>query len=378
MPIPPHPSFAQQAPLLSAPLLLLDGGLGTTLSQPPYNITFSSDTTPLWSSHLLTTVSGRATLLDVQRSFVQAGSQVLLTVTYQGSLEGFARTRRADGVEDGADSGDGVGEGIGEVIREVEARGMMRGAVGIAREAFEREGKGRGEGIVALSLGAYGATLVPGQEYEGNYGSWGEEELVEWHRRRLEVFFDGQGSGEKEHVWADVAVVAFETLPRLDEVRAVRRVMTGVDRPFWVSCVFPGEKDGEEKYTLPDGKGVRELVAALLGGDEPRPWGIGINCTKIWKVRDLIVEFEQAIENAGYEKTRLVLYPDGAGDLVYDTTKQEWLPADKKKGSGKAWDEDMTEIATEVTRRGKWNGIIIGGCCMTGPEQIAALKGRVL
>ncbi|ETN47136.1 uncharacterized protein HMPREF1541_01326 [Cyphellophora europaea CBS 101466] len=378
------PSNPHRHPSLSHPLLILDGGLGTTLTAPPYAQHFISATTPLWSSHLLTTPSGPDTLLAAHAAFARAGANVLLTATYQASFEGFRRTPT-------------VPQGAG--IVEEDAARFMRAAVKVAREGFrvvarkeegdgereeEHEGGGR-KGVVALSLGAYGATLLPSAEYSGEYpeGMRGEEALGEWHWRRLQVFFD-------EGVWREVDVVAFETLPRLEEIRGVRAAMRAVEecgvseKPFWISCVFPGEggNEAQEGHRLPDGSTVREVVDAMLGGDEARPWAVGVNCTKIWKVRRLLEEVEWAIAEGGYETPRLVLYPDGAGNLVYDTSRQEWLPRDGAGeghgGKGKGWGEEMADIVRETQERGKWKGMVVGGCCMTEPEEIRELSERLI
>src|SRR5438034_1581599 len=73
-------------------VLLLDGGLGTTL-EDTYQVQFS-DTTPLWSGHLL--ISSPETLLKAQTAFARAGADILLTATYQASLAGFSRTLAID------------------------------------------------------------------------------------------------------------------------------------------------------------------------------------------------------------------------------------------------------------------------------------------
>lgn len=62
---------------MTPPILNLDGGLGTTLEAPPYNITFTSPP---------------STLHEVHRDFLSAGADIILTATYQTSFEGFART----------------------------------------------------------------------------------------------------------------------------------------------------------------------------------------------------------------------------------------------------------------------------------------------
>lgn len=289
------------------PIFLLDGGLGTTL-EDQYSVQFG-DHTPLWSSHLLLCDAG--TLLDAQTGFAEAGVDVILTATYQASVKGFAATSHLGGECRAGYTAD-------------EAASYMRDAVTIARKAF-----GGRAGTVALSLGAYGATVVPSQEYSGDY----DEEhrsvkaLREWHAERLRLFT------RAAETWKDVDMVAFETVPLLDEVRAVREAYGDIcagdweaEKPFWVSCVFPGEQ-----AKLPDGSLVEEVVGAMLKPEDglPIPFGIGLNCTKIWKVREVVLEFEKAIgklvasgEIAGWPS--LVIYPDGAQGLVYNTEKRVW------------------------------------------------------
>jgi homocysteine S-methyltransferase len=324
----------------SPPILLLDGGLGTTLADL-HSYAFSSST-PLWSSHLLLSDSDCSTLSSVQTSFVRAGANVLLTATYQASYEGFAKS----GVSD-----------------EREARRMMRAAVNVARRSFkEREGgesmiKGEEtKGLVALSLGAYGATMLPSQEYSGNYDMEHSSisQLRDWHLKRMSTFLPSSvssppsmGKGEEDACWDEIDFVAFETLPRLDEILAVREtmanisVMTGIgskEKPFWISCVFPGEGNA-----LPDGSSIRDAVRAMLIKRENSrtPMAIGINCTKVGKVEGLILEFEAAVaevltsesmvENEGMHGTdesgkwpALVVYPDGTNGEVYNTTTKVW------------------------------------------------------
>jgi homocysteine S-methyltransferase len=288
------------------PIYLLDGGLGTTLADT-YNYIFDN-TTPLWSSQLL--ITDPATLLKAQTAFADAGADVILSATYQASFEGFARA----GVD------------------ELDAGVFMRDGVEIARRAF---GGKKGKGKVALSLGAYGAVMVPSQEYSGEYdgGHVTREALREWHLKRLGVFLPDHGVSEEEvkgKCWQDVDYVAFETLPRIDEVGAVRDVMSSAgkerQKPFWISCVFPGEGT-----LLPDGSSVREVAKAMLGKSDGGavPIGIGINCTKVGKVQSLILEFEDAIKelvgNGEIEEwPSLVVYPDGTNGEFYNTVTKEW------------------------------------------------------
>jgi homocysteine S-methyltransferase len=226
----------------SIPILLLDGGLGTSL-EDLYSVKFSENT-PLWSGHLL--VSSPGTLQNLQSTFAIAGADVILTATYQVSFFGFSKTPRFSGGGDVGYSRD-------------ETEGYMRSAITIARKAIN-EG-GRRDGLLALSLGALGAVLIPSQEFTGaypaQYDHW--KGLYNFHLERIHVF-----SSDKP-TWEQIDIVAFETLPVVREVRAVREVMGELDREgigmkkFWISCVFP-----REDLRLPDGTGVADLVREMV------------------------------------------------------------------------------------------------------------------
>jgi homocysteine S-methyltransferase len=285
---------------------ILDGGLGTSL-EDQYGVKFDHSM-PLWSTHFI--IEGESTLQACQRDFVDAGVDILLTATYQTSIEGFSRTR-TDEFPDG-------------IPRTAIPRYLAK-AMAIAEAA-------RGGGTttkLALSLGPYGACMVPGQEYSGRYDAAhdSEDALYRWHLERLRLFDELDGG-----LCNRVQYVALETIPRLDEIRAVRRAVrdAGITAPFWVTCVFPGEG-----RTLPDGSSVDDVVGAMLdpevGGAVP--WGIGLNCTKIHLLPGLVEAFEVNVrklmdDGRVQSAPSMVLYPDGTNGEVYNTTTKEWeMPA---------------------------------------------------
>lgn len=285
-------------------LKLLDGGLGTTLKDD-FNVQCDGVLHPLWSSHLL--ISSPDTLLEAQTRFVDTGAQILLTATYQASFEGFARTRTPERY---AETG----------VSRKEASEFMRSAVFIAKNAY-----GSMKGEIALSLGAYGAVMVPSQEYTGAYDAEhaNADSLGAWHKERLDVFVS------RPETWKQIDMVAYETIPRVDEVSAVRAIMSdlgGRSKPYWISCVFPNEDD-----CLPDGTSIDELVRVMLSTrhDESLPFAIGLNCTKLHKVERIVRKFEAAIRHLQLEEENvqwpsLVVYPDGTRGEVYNTTTCEW------------------------------------------------------
>ncbi|KAI4257872.1 MAG: hypothetical protein LQ352_001458 [Teloschistes flavicans] len=373
------------------PIRFLDGGLGTTLELPPHNAEFREGSS-LWSSDFL--ISSPDTLSGVHQAFVDAGADIILTATYQASLAGFAASKKLSGDQTALHTGQPH-----ESLRESrpasrdthgpeEAAVLMRKAVPLAKQAVlsrqhEAESNSRG---VALSLGAYGATMQPSTEYSGEYKPQHMQTvqgLAEWHAERLEIFKNDQVT------WKDVDYVSFETLPVLWEVQAVRQIMAKHNRShymrqWWISCVFPNED-----LTLPDGSSVSAVVETMLhepdSGEWQRPWGIGINCTDIKKLDDLILQYESSTARIlGSDAERdawpwLVTYPDGAQGSVYNTEIQEWeiSPEMKAKGPQRPWHEELAEIISKTAKRGRWPGILVGGCCKTTPNDIKELRAQL-
>lgn len=328
-----------------ASVQILDGGLGTSL-QDQYGIKFDSSSTPLWASHLL--VSDPTTLQACQQDFGAAGVDVLLTATYQVSPEGFARTKTAE-YPDGIPK-DAIGR-------------FLRTSVEIAERA-----KLRDSAKIALSLGPYGACMIPGQEYSGAYDAAhdNEESLYWWHLDRLKLFVEAEGD-----LLSRMQYVAFETLPRLDEVCAVRRAIrdSGITAPFWISCVFPREDD-----LLPDGSSIEQVVEAAVtpmdGGLVP--WGIGMNCTKIHKLPVLIEKFGAAVAGAitagqVAAAPALVLYPDGTNGEVYNTTTQTWGIPDSQRSE----ERDTVSIRRFCGARLAW--MVLTGYSVLGRSNLHKL-----
>ncbi|KAL8339493.1 hypothetical protein RB601_005869 [Gaeumannomyces tritici] len=345
-----------------ATIKILDGGLGTSL-EDKYGVKFDHSR-PLWSSDLL--VSDPSTLLSCQRDFATAGADVVLTATYQVSLEGFAGTSTLEfpsGIPSGA------------VPRFLET------AVDVAERAAG------GAAALALSCGPYGACMVPGQEYSGRYDGAhdGEAALAAWHLERLRLYDESflvSASGPR------LQYVAFETLPRLDEIRAVRKAFAAVDGGafpgrFWIACVFPGD---DEK--LPDGSTVEQAVEAMLGplDEGGQPWGIGINCTKLHKIQGLVKRFEDAVtglvqRGVVKEAPALVLYPDGTNGEVYNTTTKTWeapVGFENDEVPKIPWESSLAEVVQRSKERAVFTSFLVGGCCKANHENIKALRSSLM
>lgn len=251
-----------------------------------------------------------------------------------------------------------------------------------ARSRFQTDGV-----KVALSLGPYGAICVPAREFDGIYPppygppnnintfGPGEEELdekairalSEFHLTRLLVF------ATHSPTWKKIDCIAFETIPLLREITAIRRAVRALyeqnpaveRKPWWISTVYP---DGR----FPQGCEIGQVVdTALREGDGERPDGLGVNCTSTNLLADVLSKFTLALPSN--LTPWLVAYPNG-GD-VYDPVAREWTAGTGAKGDG--WATELVNIVENYTSGDVWGGVIVGGCCRTGPKEISALASKL-
>ncbi|KAJ7213032.1 Homocysteine S-methyltransferase [Mycena pura] len=397
-----------------------EGDVGTTLEQ-----TFGLDIshTPLWSAEVA--IEHPETIVDAHLAFLRAGARMILTSTFVSGLPAYQYSLSTFQL---------AGYSAADAHR------LMARCVQLAEEARARfcaernlDAAAAASVKIALSLGPYGAGLSPAQEFDGFYpppfGPRGYapgagntntfarredeeaavEALAQFHLGRLRAITRDAGA------WRAIDAVAFETVPLVREARAVRVAMGrlfadaadsdgsrgGVQRkPWWVSFVFP---DGRFPETVPGPHGeelrhvsVRAIVAAAFqdttsgdGEPLPRPSALGINCTNVDALPELLAEMEDALREillAGHasseeeapewhsERPWLLLYPNG-GD-VYDPVSQTWVV----KGNKGVWAEKLRSIVTNLreehfgAKQSVWAGVVVGGCCRTGPEDIALLS----
>ncbi len=284
---------------------VIDGGLASELEYIGARIDG-----PLWSAHVLEDEPEK--LAAVHRAYIAAGSQCIATCSYQVSRMGYA------GVGLSAERADAA------LLRSVEL------ARSVVAEFLGRRV------LVAGSLGPYGAALHNGGEYHGNYDC-SYSDLVQFHRERIEVFAGATGTQVPD-------LLAFETFPSLEEVRAAGEAMAAWPQLrawFSFSC-----RDGEH---VGHGELLRDCAAFVAAF--PQTVAIGVNCVPPKWVPSLIGELR-----AGSDKPILV-YPN----------------------SGEGWDAEArcwtgtTDPADFGARSAEWfaaGAQIVGGCCRTRPAHI--------
>lgn len=283
--------------------VLLDGGLATELEARGHDL---SD--PLWSARLLR--DSPQAIAEVHAAYFRAGAAVATTASYQASFEGFGLH--------------GMGRG--------EAAELLRRSVELARSARD---EAETEGLrIAASIGPYGAALADGSEYRGRYGL-SVAALQRWHRPRLEILAD-----------AGADVLAFETVPDVDEAEALVNLVRSVGVPAWLSYTVDGNRTRA-------GQPLDEAFAVAAGVDEIV--AIGVNCC----APDDVLP---AIRVAG-------LGSEGKPIIVYPNSGERW--------DGRAWTGESRFSARLARKWAAAGARIIGGCCRVGPDDIAELA-RVL
>jgi homocysteine S-methyltransferase len=311
----PHPDLIAQA-LDLFDVLVLDGAMGTELERRGCDLA-----DPLWSARVLIEQPGL--IAQVHADYLAAGADVIVTASYQASLEGFARRG----------------------MSEREARRLIGASVEISRSARDVFWDGLGEAgrqarprpILAGSVGPYGAFLADGSEFRGDY-PLDRARLDAFHRPRIASLLE-----------AGVEILALETLP---SAREAEILLDLIEREFsgaraWVSF------SARDASRISNGDDLGAAVHRLA----PRApvAAIGVNCTR----PELIAGLIGAV--AANTDKPILAYPNGGGG--YDAANHSWEEPDAPL--------NLAGMASDWRARG---ARLIGGCCRTTPRDIAALS----
>jgi homocysteine S-methyltransferase len=242
--------------------MLLDGGLSTALERLGHNLN-----TSLWSGELLRTAPDQ--IEAAHRAFIDAGAQIIITSSYQISMDGCAKRGWT----------------------EQDVRDALLLSTELARSAAAGT-----KTLVAASVGPFGASLADGSEYRGNYGK-SKAELKNFHRMRLQVLSEGQPD-----------LLAIETIPEIKEAEAILELLHEQDIkiPFWVtfSC-----KDDRHISSGEFFKDAVALVSGIVGAI-----GVGVNCTAPEFVTPLLASAKSRIP--------YVVYPNSG--RTWNAENKEW------------------------------------------------------
>lgn len=299
----------------AAGVVVLDGGLATELEARGHDLADR-----LWSARIL--VEDPGAIEAVHRAYFAAGASVATTASYQATVQGFA----AAGLD-----------------REA-ALGAIRRSVTLARSARDAHadatpGADAADLHVAGSIGPYGAMLADGSEYRGDYDP-GEAALRELHAPRMDALLE-----------AGADLLAIETIPARREAEVLVRLVEERGATAWLSYQCRDER------STAAGEAIGSAVTVVNGA---RGFvAVGMNCTAPRHIGTLLAAARIATT------LPLIAYPNG-GD-TWDAADRRWVAAD---ASGAF---DGRAAAGWAASGAGW----IGGCCGTGPADIAVLRAAV-
>jgi homocysteine S-methyltransferase len=294
--------------------VVLDGGLATELEARGHDL---SDR--LWSARLL--LSDPDAIEAVHTAYFAAGAEVATTASYQATIQGF----EAAGLDRAA--------ALAAIRRSVELARRARDTFG------ERMGRAQGDLKVAGSIGPYGAMLADGSEYRGDYDP-GEAVLRDLHAPRIEALLE-----------AGADILAIETIPTTREADVLVELVDELGATAWLSYQC------RDATSTAAGEPIGEAMAVADGATGIV--AVGVNCTAPRHLPALLRAASAVTDKP------LVAYPNG-GD-TWDATLRRWQAGDGNGGY------DARAVAS-------WTALgasFVGGCCGTGPADIAALAVAV-
>ena len=296
--------------LKSGRILLLDGGMSNQLEAQGFDLN-----NELWSAKVL--LSNPRAIVDAHLHYLEAGSQCVITTSYQASISGLVKTG----------------------LNESQAKDLILNSVTLAEQAIKEymvSNSSTERPFVAASIGPYGASLADGSEYHGDYGV-ADAVLIDHHKKQIDLL-----------ATTNAEIFACETIPSLQEARVLKQLLAEQEKPAWISFSC---KDGRH---LSDGTQIEDCVREF--NQCSNPVALGVNCTN----PKYMVELIERIKVTCPEKF-IVVYPNSGED--FDATNKTW--------HGTA---SPNECGSASTKWQKAGANIVGGCCRMGPEHIVSIK----
>lgn len=292
--------------------LILDGGLSNVLED------FGCDlNNKLWVANLLNT--NPEAIIKTHLAYLDAGAQIISTSSYQATIPGFMK--------------------LGFTNSESEA--LILKSVQLANIALQRyslKNNPQHKPLIAGSIGPYGAYLADGSEYRGHYNI-SDKALTEFHIKRIKLLDE-----------SNCDLLAFETIPSIQEIKVLSEILKTTKTPAWVSLSCKDENH------INDGTSIKEAAALLK--NHPNVFAIGVNCTAPEYISSLITALKSAVGNK-----KIIAYPNSGES--YNAKSKTWI-----ENSNPISFAEMTSEWMEL------GADIIGGCCRIGPKHIKNISNR--
>ena len=289
---------------------ILDGGLASDLFINGGFDKSKLNNDPLWSARVV--LENPSSIKECHKRFLNAGSNVISTSTYQASVEGYMKHCG---------------------LSKEKAEEVIGSSVDLAKAAIA-ECKLDYDVIIAGAISPYGAILHDMSEYSGSYiDSTSYKTLKEFHKTNVQILAS-----------KGVKLFAFETMPALLEAQALVELLH--DYPHckaWLS--FTTLNGTHTSY----GESFTKVFQTFQ--DDPQVIAIGTNCCDP-KFTKLVLD--AAVGQLGDHQS-CIAYPNNRRNSESTADECQWA-------------NDLCQwVATGVLG---W----VGGCCEVTPRHIKLVK----
>ncbi|XP_075153869.1 betaine-homocysteine S-methyltransferase-like [Haematobia irritans] len=314
-------------------VLVKSGGFSTQLSK---YVTGKIDGDPLWGSRF--DLEDPSAVIRTHLDFLENGAQIILTNTYQSSVEGFMKHLN---------------------LSREQSMELIKKSCALAKEARDQyikkiqTSEGVIEPILILgSVGPYGAVLNDGSEYDGGYASkMSKIDMKQFHRVRIEALLEGGVDG-----------LAVETMPCQMEAEAITEMLLS-EYPgikFWISfqCkddLHIANGDNFANACIKIWNLIKENCGPSRSIDDTF-FGIGVNCVN----PKIVTKLLKSVHSKGFGQPPFIVYSN-KGE-IFDA-ERGWIGQDK-----------CVPIATFVPEWISLGARIIGGCCRVYPDDILEIR----
>ncbi|CEP64502.1 homocysteine S-methyltransferase family protein LALA0_S12e00254g [Lachancea lanzarotensis] len=306
-------------------ILLLDGGQGTELENRGICISH-----PLWSTLPFLTKDEKElkVIKEMYQDFVRAGSNTLMTITYQSS---YSSVKKNAG---------------GLINTEEEYVAFLESII----EFTDRECTSSDEYLVG-SVGPYATYLSNGSEYSGDYGK-DKIDFIEYYRPQVKTFARSPR----------IDLIGIETVPNINEFEALLSPAFAhlcSSKPYFISITTDANGNLRDGTSLQDICLTIEKAAPFF---PPNFLFFSINCVEFAHCTKIMCSLNNCLDSLNVDRRFSFkgVYPN-SGEIYHGDT-HSWskgLHAEDQR----SWEDMAYQLLDQQCT-------MIGGCCRTGPKEI--------
>ncbi|SCV04942.1 LANO_0G14840g1_1 [Lachancea nothofagi CBS 11611] len=309
---------------INGQILVLDGGQGTDLEERGINVSH-----PLWSTLPYLTRDGAQLecIRDMYHSFIKAGSNALMTVTYQASYSSLKKFSD------------------GQVNNDAEYASFLDYII----EFTEKECISDNQYLVG-SIGPYAAYLSNGAEYTGDYGDK-PIDFISHYRPQVTHFASS----------TRVDIIGIETIPNIAEFKALLSLEFAKmcsSKPYYISITT--DKHGN----LRDGTSAKNVCQSIKDNAASLPANFlffGVNCIDFSYCGEILAKLNGELSECTARFR--AAYPN-SGEVYHGDT-HSWSE-NPTVGPLDTW-ENLTSTLLQQ------HCLMIGGCCRTSSKDISSI-----